>query len=296
MTRATTTKPKTIYLQDGDFDGGKRPHFRVAGTQWQNQAIGVYRGDGVGVDGDKTGLFMFGTAVTIANDGLNHEERVRAGGNSFYRASVGDKVSFDGRTYTINEPGFGGGDNCNLDLSGPEWERHGSFNGPVYRVQVGTVTLDKEREFTRHYETASWWTKIRVEAGTYPVFLYKAEGYRRYVLALLNGVNSGSFFQSRLGASYGKAQRDEHIGEFEKHSIQFHNPSEFAEAVVRGTSYGVARPDKYATVDGWEAREYKAVLGEVGTKGEAGHRPVTIHTGHTLLGPGGSEFKWHTQT
>lgn len=66
---------------------------------------------------------------------------------------------------------------------------------------IGSLVLPEGHTFTRHYETASWYTDIRVADGTYDVVLksYEINGHTRTVVTCsLPGVVTGSSFTDRL--------------------------------------------------------------------------------------------------
>lgn len=80
-----------------------------------------------------------------------------------------------------------------------------------YTFRIGDIVVEEPMVIRRHFETASWYQDILVQPGRYPLCM--KPGDFKWCVALIPGVDHGSFFQSRLGAHYGRAQVDERVGQ-----------------------------------------------------------------------------------
>ena len=85
------------------------------------------------------------------------------------------------------------------------------------RKEIGTYTLEKDEIFTNTYETAAWYQKVLVKAGTYPV---TTDGY--WVFVKLPGTITEDYFQSLYcGNSFGKPYDvHQNKGQNSDHNIQ----------------------------------------------------------------------------
>jgi hypothetical protein len=80
-------------------------------------------------------------------------------------------------------------------------------------IQVGTYEVRTAEEWEIHYETASWFKRVRVEPGVYPVYAHPTEsgiGHALYVRA--EGICTASYFESRI-LQHRSGHTDEHKGE-----------------------------------------------------------------------------------
>lgn len=78
---------------------------------------------------------------------------------------------------------------------------------------IGYVTLAHEREFTQTYETASWYTRVMVPAGRYPVTGYVSRGTidNWGVCVHMRGTVTASYFVNRVFTS-SSARINEDVG------------------------------------------------------------------------------------
>ena len=78
---------------------------------------------------------------------------------------------------------------------------------------VGSLVLEEEAVFERQYETASWYTHIKVKAGSYPVYMLLGRPAYAHneVHYELPGVVVKSHFVNRV-FSFSRARVNEDIG------------------------------------------------------------------------------------
>lgn len=106
----------------------------------------------------------------------------------------------------------------------------------IQKTEVGSVTLATEQVFRQLYETASWYTDVKVEPGVYPVFRYVWRGRVTFGVEM-PGVVVGSLFVNRI-LDCASVEKDERIGDaFEwREQIEeycFHESAEWFGGLVR---------------------------------------------------------------
>lgn len=119
------------------------------------------------------------------------------------------------------------------------------------REVVGELTIRQAHVFTNHYETASWYRKVRVEPSSWPIVVVD----NFWFVARMKGIVESSYFIERLGASYGPPKIDEDKGRPATTGLQWRD-------FDLGQIVGGARPcpgDGVVTLeDGWRVLEIGA--------------------------------------
>lgn len=91
-------------------------------------------------------------------------------------------------------------------------------------------TVEADKVFTKHYETASWYKNVLVPAGDYPIQYTDISGRETtpensyYGMIHLSGTVTGSCFINRVFSSY-SVDLDKHVGETETITLQLYSYS-----------------------------------------------------------------------
>ena len=144
--------------------------------------------------------------------------------------------------------------------------------------RIGTLTLPKAHTFERRYETASWFTKIRIPAGEYPVVrvtYWHNNTQLRCVIAKLPGVEIDSYFVDRIGP-HSTSRRGEHNGRAVEWRERIAEPApHWGERKLMGRWQAEALPrgcfdTMVEAVAAWHASwGYVSALDEAGPGGES---------------------------
>jgi len=85
---------------------------------------------------------------------------------------------------------------------------------------VGTFHLAEDVEYTQHYETASWWKKHAVKAGSYPIVKSTDHGTNYwYLVRLPSVVGNSAFGRNRYEANRDKGQSGTYHLQFDAYQV-----------------------------------------------------------------------------
>ena len=79
------------------------------------------------------------------------------------------------------------------------------------KEQIGTVVVTEAKNVTKHFETARWFSQIRVEPGNYPLFVADHYGTPYYWVEYHGEIIADDFTPLYCGNPIGKSRT--HVGQ-----------------------------------------------------------------------------------